>query len=103
MKDNPYNEIYWDTDKSDWPKADYKEFDDRKWFGPFCESKKARAEITKLCIKYGLSNTPNPGGREFYKDGFRSQVTDCDDILDLNILRYAVKDLEPINNEENNK
>lgn len=66
-------------------------FDDEKWSGAYCDSAKAREAMTKLATEHGLSFTHNPGGGEFYKDGWRCQIHMCNDVADYEKLRKALE------------
>jgi hypothetical protein len=69
------------------------EFDDTDHsHSPFVSSKKAMAAMRTLAAEHGLAFTFNPGGGEFYKSGFRCQISTYDDIEDLAKLRRALNE-----------
>lgn len=74
--------------------SNYDEFDDCEWAGPYCSSKKAGREIRALAARHGLAFTFNAGGGEFYRDGWRCQISTCDDVDDLAKLRAALVEPE---------
>lgn len=71
----------------------YAEFDDVVRDGPFARSAKAIAEMVKIKTKYGFAFVFNPGGGEFFCNGFRCQIHGQNDIEDLARLRNAIERL----------
>ncbi|AHC30545.1 hypothetical protein CC53_gp128 [Rhizobium phage vB_RleS_L338C] len=72
----------------------YEEFDDCVWSGLYCNSVTAHDMMIDLMIKHDLGFMQNPGGGQFTHraTGFNCQVTLCDEVLDLNTLRNAIKE-----------
>jgi CTP:molybdopterin cytidylyltransferase MocA len=71
------------------------EFDDVVRGAVSVKSRKALAEMRRLAGEHGLRFTLNPGGGEFYRsdadDDWRCQISDCDDVADLQKLRDALR------------
>lgn len=70
--------------------AEFGDVDFSSW--PYVSSIAARTEITRLRYANNLTFWFNPGGGAFVSDtrNFNCQITTCDDVLDLNILRTAL-------------
>jgi hypothetical protein len=70
------------------------EFDDAIYSGPYVSSEKARAEISRLAQRHGLSFAQDAGGGEFRGEvggkPFRCRIDMGDDIEDLQKLRAAI-------------
>lgn len=70
----------------------YKEFSDvdfSHWPYVTCES--ATKEMRRLAAEHKLGFMFNPGGGEYYCGVWRCQITACDDVMDLNALRAALR------------
>jgi hypothetical protein len=80
------------------------EFDDIvTHYGVYRTSEKAQAEIKRLVREHGLGFVFNPGGGEFNgANGFRCQISTCDDVEDLNTLRKALVNIRPSEGQERN-
>ena len=73
------------------PPEAYAEFDDCEVRWSFVSSGKARAAVRELMLQHALRFWQNPGGGAFEGDnGFRCQVSLCDDVYDLTKLRKAL-------------
>lgn len=69
----------------------YREFPDADFSSwPYVNCVSARAEINRLRLANELTFWFNPGGGAFVGGNFNCQITGCDDVLDLNILRAAL-------------
>lgn len=70
--------------------AEFTDVDFSSW--PYVNCISARTEINRLRRDNDLVFWFNPGGGAFVSDDrhFNCQITTCDDVLDLNILRAAL-------------
>ena len=58
------------------------QFNDVVEVGPYRSSETARDATVSLARAFKLQYTHNPGGGEFYKDGFRCQIHQFDEVAD---------------------